>query len=172
MRFKRSTKSASEIGQELAADYLLEGSVRTEGNRVRITAQLIESRTETHLWAETYDRRLEESLLLQSDVAARIARSLAMELVPDHRDTLVRVSPRQTEAYQAYLKGRFHWNRTGDAGLVTALTYYERALELDPGFAAAYAAMARGLVAMAEFFARAGRDAFTEPGCGAPVPGA
>ena len=161
MRFKRSTKSASEIGQELAADYLLEGSVRTEGNRVRITAQLIESRTETHLWAETYDRRLEESLLLQSDVAARIARSLAMELVPDHRDTLVRVSPRQTEAYQAYLKGRFHWNRTGDAGLVTALTYYERALELDPGFAAAYAAVARGLVAMADFSREPGRDAFT-----------
>jgi TolB-like protein len=160
MRFKHSTKSASEIGQELAVDYLLEGSVRSEGSRVRITAQLIESRTETHLWAETYDRRMEESLLLQSDVAARIARSLAMELVPDHYDTLVRTSPRQNEAYQAYLKGRFHWNRTGDAGLVSALTYYERALELDPGFAAAYAAMARGQVAMADFSREPGRDAF------------
>ena len=160
MRFKHSTKSASEIGRELAVDYLLEGSVRSEGNRVRITAQLVESRTETHLWAETYDRRLEESLLLQSDVAARIARSLAMELVPDHHETLARVSPRQTEAYQAYLKGRFHWNRTGDAGLLSALTYYERALELDPGFAAAYAAMARGQVAMADFSREPGRNAF------------
>jgi TolB-like protein/Tfp pilus assembly protein PilF len=159
MRFKHSGKSASEIGQELSVDYLLEGSVRREGDRVRITAQLIESRTETHLWAETYDRRLEESLLLQSDVAARIAQSLAMELVPDHRDALERVHPRQAEAYQAYLKGRFHWNRTGDEGLQTAITYYERALELDPGFAEAHAAMARGQIALADFSHQPGRDA-------------
>jgi TolB-like protein len=90
MRFKHSGKSASEIGQELSVDYLLEGSVRREGDRVRITAQLIETRTETHLWAETYDRLLEESLLLQSDVAARIAQSLTMELVLDGRDTIAR----------------------------------------------------------------------------------
>ncbi len=160
MRYKQSGKSASEIGQELSVDYLLEGSVRREGDRVRITAQLIESRTETHLWAETYDRRLEESLLLQSDVAARIAQSLAMELVPDHRDTLARVNPRQAEAYQAYLKGRFHWNRTGDEGLTSAITYYERALVLDPGFATAHAAMARGQIALAEFSHEPGRVVF------------
>ena len=71
-----------------------------------------------------------------------------------------RVSPRQTEAYQAYLKGRFHWNRTGDEGLKSALTYYERALDLDPGFAAAHAAMARGQVALADFSREPGRDAF------------
>ncbi len=151
IRFKRSGKSVSEIGRELAVDYLLEGSVRHEGDRVRITAQLIETRTEVHLWADTYDRRLEEVLMLQSDVAARIAHSLAMELVPDRREALERVAPRRSEAYQAYLKGRFHWNRTGDEGFDLALTYYERALDLDPGFAAAHAAMARLHVALAEF---------------------
>jgi TolB-like protein/Tfp pilus assembly protein PilF len=149
MLFKRSTKSASEIGRELAVDYLLEGSVRFEGDRIRITSQLIEARTETHLWAETYDRRLEETLLLQSEVAARIAHSLAMELVPDQRDALDRVGPRRTEAYQAYLKGRYHWNRPGDDGLNSALTFYERAIELDPQFAAAYAALARARVSVA-----------------------
>jgi len=149
MRFKRSTKSASEIGHELAVDYLLEGSVRFDGDRIRITSQLIEARTETHLWAETYDRRMEETLALQSEVALRIAHSLAMELVPDQREALDRVGPRPTEAYQAYLKGRYHWNRPGDDGLTSALAYYERAIELDPHFAAAYAALARARVSVA-----------------------
>ena len=96
MLFKRSPKSASDIGRELSADYLLEGSVRGEGDRIRITAQLIETRTETHLWAETYDRSLGETLNLQTDVAAHIARSLAMELVPDQRG---RAGPVHTAPY-------------------------------------------------------------------------
>ena len=117
MLFKRSAKSASEIGRELSADYLLEGSVRGDGDRIRITAQLIETRTEVHLWAETYDRSLGETLNLQTDVAAHIARSLAMELVPDQVDVLGRATPRRTEAYQAYLKGRYHWNRGSIEGV-------------------------------------------------------
>jgi TolB-like protein/Tfp pilus assembly protein PilF len=159
MLFKRSTKSASEIGRQLGVDYLLEGSVRREGDRVRIAAQLIEASSEVHLWAETYDRRVEESLLLQSDVAARIAGSLAMELVPERREALERVSPRQTAAYQAYLKGRFHWNRTGDEGLKPALIFYQRALDLDPDFASAHAAMARAEIALADFSREPGRAA-------------
>ena len=74
MLFKKSAKSASEIGRELSADYLLEGSVRGDGDRIRITAQLIETRSEVHLWAETYDRSIGETLNLQTDVAAHIAR--------------------------------------------------------------------------------------------------
>ena len=116
MLFKRSTKSASEIGRELGVDYLLEGSVRREGDRIRITAQLIETRSEVHLWAETYDRSVGEALILQADVAAHIARSLAMELVPDQVEVLGRSTSRRTEAYQAYLKGRYHWNRGGIDG--------------------------------------------------------
>jgi TolB-like protein len=111
MLFKRSAKSASEIGRELSADYLLEGSVRGDGDRVRITAQLIDTRTEVHLWVETYDRSLGETLNVQTEVAGHIARSLAMELVPDQVDVIGRATPRRTEAYQAYLKGRYHWNR-------------------------------------------------------------
>jgi TolB-like protein/tetratricopeptide (TPR) repeat protein len=158
MLFKRSTKSACEIGRELAVDFLLEGSVRFEGDRIRITAQLIEARTETHLWAETYDRRMEETLIMQTEVAARIAHSLAMELVPDQREALDRVGPRRNEAYQAYLKGRYHWNRSGDEGLKSALSYYERALDLDPQFAAAYAALARAKVSVAHSSAEPGRS--------------
>jgi TolB-like protein/Tfp pilus assembly protein PilF len=149
MLFKRSAKSASEIGRELSADYLLEGSVRGDGDRIRITAQLIETRTEVHLWAETYDRSLGETLNLQTDVAAHIARSLAMELVPDQVDVLGRATPRRTEAYQAYLKGRYHWNRGMLEGVLSAISYYERALDLDPEFAAAHSALARARIALA-----------------------
>jgi TolB-like protein/Tfp pilus assembly protein PilF len=149
MQFKRSAKSANEIGRELSADYLLEGSVRGDGDRIRITAQLIETRTEVHLWAETYDRSLGETLNLQTDVAAHIARSLAMELVPDQVDVLGRATPRRTEAYQAYLKGRYHWNRGTLEGVTSAISYYERALELDAGFAAAHSAIARARISLA-----------------------
>jgi TolB-like protein/Tfp pilus assembly protein PilF len=157
MLFKRSAKSASEIGRELSADYLLEGSVRGDGDRIRITAQLIETRSEVHLWAETYDRSMGESLNLQTEVAAHIARSLAMELVPDQVDVLGRATPRRTEAYQAYLKGRYHWNRGGLDAVKTAVSYYERALELDPEFAAAYSAMARARIALANYSKEPGR---------------
>jgi TolB-like protein/Tfp pilus assembly protein PilF len=161
MLFKRSTKSASEIGRELSADYLLEGSVRGEGDRIRITAQLIETRTEVHLWAETYDRSLGETLNMQTDVASHIARSLAMELVPDQVDVLGRATPRRTEAYQAYLKGRYHWNRGSLDGVRTAISYYERALSLDPEFAAAHSAMARAGISLANHSKAPGR-AFLE----------
>ncbi len=157
MLFKKSTKSASEIGRELSADYLLEGSVRGDGDRIRITAQLIETRTEVHLWAETYDRSVGETLNLQTDVAAHIARSLAMELVPDQVDVLGRATPRRTEAYQAYLKGRFHWNRGGLDGVKLAISYYERALELDPEFAAAHSATARARIGLANHSREPGR---------------
>jgi TolB-like protein/Tfp pilus assembly protein PilF len=161
MLFKRSAKSASEIGRELSVDYLLEGSVRGEGDRIRITAQLIETRTEVHLWAETYDRSLGETLNMQTDVAAHIARSLAMELVPDQVDVLGRATPRRTEAYQAYLKGRYHWNRGSLDGVRAAISYYERALGLDPDFAAAHSAMARAGISLANHSKEPGR-AFLE----------
>jgi TolB-like protein/tetratricopeptide (TPR) repeat protein len=161
MLFKRSGKSASEIARELSADYLLEGSVRGDGDRIRITAQLIETRTEVHLWAQTYDRSLGETLNLQTDVAAHIARSLAMELVPDQVDVLGRSTPRRTDAYQTYLKGRYHWNRGSLDGVRTAISHYERALILDPEFAAAHSGMARARIALANHSKEPGR-AFLE----------
>ena len=157
MLFKRATKSASEIGRELGVDYLLEGSVRREGDRIRITAQLIETGTDVHLWADTYARPVGEMLILQTDVAAHIARSLAMELVPDQIDVLGRSTARRTEAYQAYLKGRYHWNRGSLEGAKAAAAYYEQAIAIDPQFAAAYAALARAKIALANHSNEPGR---------------
>ena len=162
MLFKNTPKSACEIGRDLSVDYLLEGSVRREGERVRITAQLIELPSEVHLWAETYDRSIGESLIVQTDVAAHIARSLAMELVPDQVDVIGRSTSRRTEAYQAYLKGRYHWNRATLDGATTALSYYARALEIDPQFAAAHAATARARVALVNHSIGPGRTSLEQ----------
>lgn len=153
MVFKGSTCSAKEIGEQLRADYLLEGSVRRDGERVRITARLIDAAGETELWTETYDHHLTDCLMsLQVEVAARIARSLETELAPGP-DVAGQTSPRDPLAYQAYLKGRYHWNLAGDQGLSEAVRFFEQALRIDAGFAAAWAALARAFIASAEYYA-------------------
>src|SRR5439155_15596177 len=139
------------IGQVLRADYVLEGSVRREANRVRITAQLIETRTESQVWADTYERELSDCFLVQADVAARIAHALSLELSPDSRKPLSN-GTHHTAAHQAYLKGRYHWNNSADDGLVQAISYYEHALTLDPEFACAYSALGRAHVATANSY--------------------
>jgi TolB-like protein/tetratricopeptide (TPR) repeat protein len=151
MMFKRSSQRAREIGQILSADYLLEGSVRQEGDRVRVTARLVETSGETHLWIETYERHLTDCLSAQADVAARIARSLTMELVPEERPGSHAVS-KDAGAYQSYLKARFHWNKPGDEGVDDAIDYYQQSLASDPGFAAAYAGIARARILRAEYY--------------------
>lgn len=151
MVFKGSGASAREIGRTLRADYLLEGSVRREGDRVRITARLVETAGETHLWAQTYERQLADCLFVQEDVAARIAESLAVELVPESAPPVPGV-PTSVSAYQEYLKGRYHWNnylRPDDEGLEQALAHYTDALRIDRQFAPAHAGVARVHIARA-----------------------
>jgi TolB-like protein len=148
MAFKGSTRRAREIGETLRADYLLEGSVRREGDRVRITAWLVETSSETHLWTDVYDRHLTDCLSVQADVAARIAASLALELMPEQPQR----ASRDVAAYQTYLKGRYYWNLPGDQGLGQAIFYFDQARVSDPEFAAAYADLARAHTARAEYY--------------------
>ena len=148
MVFKGTTRRAREIGEALRVDYLVEGSVRREGDRVRITARLIETASETNLWSEVYDRELTDFLIVQTDVAAHVARSMAMELAPV-QDRPANCGP---AAYQAYLKGRYYWNKPFDEGVKEAIDYYQRALVASPSFGAAHAALARAHVCKAEFY--------------------
>lgn len=148
--FKGTPLRARDVGEALRADYLLEGSVRHEDDRVRVTARLIETTDETQLWAEMYDRHLTHSLTVQSDVAAQIARALAAELVPDERTRSH--SAAASAAYQAYLKGRYFWNKTEDLAIDQAIAYYEEALSLDASFGPAAAALARARIARAEHY--------------------
>jgi TolB-like protein/tetratricopeptide (TPR) repeat protein len=150
MFFKGSLQRAREIGEALKAEYLLEGSTRRDGSRVRITARLVEAATETQLWSETYERSTADWLSVQADVAGRVARSLLRELVPPAR---TEVAPHDhPRAYQAYLKGKYHWARPGDVGLDEALRWFTEAVTDAPEFAAALAALARVQIASAEYY--------------------
>ncbi len=162
MVFKGTTERVSEIGRTLRADYLLEGGVRREGDRVRITARLIDTSSETQLWAETYERHLTDCLSVQADVAARIAESLTVELAPDTPQTPHLVTS-SVSAYQAYLKGRYHWNnwvRPDDDGVEEALASFSESLRLDPQFAPSHAGIARLHIARALHYREKPRGVF------------
>jgi TolB-like protein/tetratricopeptide (TPR) repeat protein len=159
MRVQRADRTAREIGSALRAQFLLEGTVRREANRARITAQLIDAQGETQLWAESYDRPLSDSLLVQSDVSTQIVRAVAVALLPD-RAPMPSTGTRNLDAHQAYLKGRYYWHRPGEEGLRECLAFYQQALTLDPQFAAAHGALARATVAAAEYYVHDPRTAY------------
>ena len=159
MAYRATAKSASEIGRALSVQYLLEGSVRRDGDRVRIAAQLIETRGETQLWAQTYERDTADCLSVQADVASRIVQSLAFELFQG-RPQVGAAGTTHPGAYQAYLKGRYQWNKPADEGLEPAITHFTEAIRLDPEFADAHASLARVYVGAAEYYARKPRAAF------------
>lgn len=126
-------RNLREIGQELGVANILEGSVRRDGGKVRVTAQLIEMRTNTHLWAETYDRELADVFAIQSDIAQRIATALRAKLAPEEKARLDARPTTNSEAYVLYLTAR------GTEDYVEAEKIYLQAIALDPGFALAYA---------------------------------
>jgi TolB-like protein/Tfp pilus assembly protein PilF len=149
MLYKDARRGAADIGEALRVDYLVEGSVRLGDNRVRITAQLIETRGETHLWAHSYDREYANCLAVQGEVAAEIAVTLQHELFPPARAA---VKSRIPGAHEAYLTGRFHWNRSGGSGLRTAIRYYDQALAHDPAFGRAHSSRARAFLSLSEYY--------------------
>ncbi|MCI0621800.1 MAG: winged helix-turn-helix domain-containing protein [Acidobacteria bacterium] len=142
MQYRKTSKRADEIGRELDVQYILEGTIRRTGNRVRITAQLVQAADQTYLWAETYEREVADVFSIQSGVAQRIARSLALELLPAQQAALSRAPTASAEAYESYLRGRFHWNKRTPADLQKSVAFFQRATKLDPGFALAYAGLA------------------------------
>jgi TolB-like protein/Tfp pilus assembly protein PilF len=142
MRYKGTTKSVNEIDSELNVDYLLEGSVRKDGGRVRITAQLIKVSDQTHLWAESYDRTVEDILAVQIEVAEKIARSLTVELLPEEHAALARSSTANPAAHDAYLRGRYFWNKRTEESFSKAIESFQQAVNLDAGYSAAYAGLA------------------------------
>src|SRR5260370_424015 len=139
MQYKHGCKRVDEIGKELNVDYILEGSVRRMQNRVRITIQLVHVADQTHLWAQSYDRELADLFQVQREVAQRVADSLAFELLPEPQSRGKLVIP---EAHEAYLRGRYFWNRGSDADARSAISCYQHALEGDPEFALAYSGIA------------------------------
>ncbi|MCI4372046.1 MAG: adenylate/guanylate cyclase domain-containing protein [Thermoplasmata archaeon] len=140
MRYKGVTKSVREIGAELRVGYVLEGSVRKAGNRIRITTQLIDAATEEHLWADRFDRELADIFAVQADIASSVAEALDLRLRPT--PAAARVAPPNVEAYTLYLRGRFLWNQRTSASVQEAMHRFEEAIAIDPSFPLAHSGLA------------------------------
>ncbi|MBZ5598220.1 MAG: protein kinase [Acidobacteriia bacterium] len=142
MRYKGKDTPLAQIAGELGVDAVVEGSVMRVGPRVRITAQLIHAVSDTHLWAESYDREFEDVLLVQSEIARAIAREIQVAITPEEAKRLSSARRVNPEAYEAYLKGRFHWYKLSREHLDTALKYFQVSLERDPRDPLAYVGIA------------------------------
>jgi tetratricopeptide (TPR) repeat protein len=142
MRYKKTEKPLPQIARELGVDGIVEGSVLRVGDRVRITAQLIQAEQERHLWAESYERDLRDVLALQSEVARAIASEIKAKVTPQEQTRLARARPVNPEAHELYLKGRYSWNKRTPEALKKSLEYFEQAIKKDPSYAPAYAGLA------------------------------
>jgi TolB-like protein/DNA-binding winged helix-turn-helix (wHTH) protein/Tfp pilus assembly protein PilF len=142
MGYKHARKSLPQIAHELNVDAVVEGTVLRSGEQVRITAQLIEASTDKHLWSQSYQGELKDTLALQSEVARAIADQIQINVNPQERAALKSVKAVNPQAYQSFLKGRFFWNKRTAEGLKIALAYFNQAIEEDPKYAPAYSGLA------------------------------
>jgi TolB-like protein/Tfp pilus assembly protein PilF len=142
MQFKGGRAAVPEIARTLGVDAIVEGAVTRSGDRVRITAQLIDARDDRHLWAQSYERDVRDVLALQSEVAFAIAEEIRVQVLPLEKVRLDRARRVDPDAYEEYLRGRFHWNRRTEESARKALECFERSIALDPGYAPAYAGLA------------------------------
>ena len=142
MRYKGTRQGVDDVGRELGVQYVVEGSVRRSSGQVRITARLVKVIDQTELWTETYERSLADIFAIHRDIAARVSRSLALELFPnEQRPSGPRVWTTNPAAYESYLLGIFHSSPT-EASAKKSIEFFERAIQLDPGYAPAYAQLA------------------------------
>ncbi len=140
--YKTAPKPISEVGSELGVDTVIEGSVRKAGNRIRITLQLIDVSTQRHIWANSYNREVDDVFAVQADIAERTAQALQLELARTDRGGSGRRTPPSPAAYDAYLRGLVAANRPDGTTVQEAVTFFEEATRIDPEFADAYAAWA------------------------------
>ena len=141
MTYKGTRKPLSEIARELNVDAVVEGTVMRVGSRVRITAELVQVSTDHHLWADTYESQMGDVLALQNRVSAAIVNEIRINLTPEERERLAKTPAVAPEAYENYLKGLYYWNKRSDENLTRAIGYFERATQLDPNYALAYAGL-------------------------------
>jgi TolB-like protein/DNA-binding winged helix-turn-helix (wHTH) protein/tetratricopeptide (TPR) repeat protein len=142
MTYKNVHRPLAEIARDLNVDAVVEGSVSRAGERIRVTAQLIDARNDKQLWGGSYDEDIRDTLVLQSRVTRAIAGQIRATLNPQERLTLAKSRTVDPDAYEAYLKGRYFWNKRTGEGLRTAIDYFRRAITIDPSYAEAYAGLA------------------------------
>lgn len=149
MPYRDSPKSVRVIGEELGVRYIVHGSVRHASTGVRITAQLVDARTDANVWAQSYDREVEDIFAVQSDIAMRVAAALEARLTPRAAADMDRVPTEDLAAYDAYLRGRFQWHLRTEEGLRRSVGFFEDAVERDPAYARAWAGLADAYAVLA-----------------------
>ena len=142
MVYKGARKPLPQIARELNVDAVVEGTVLRSGDQVRITAQLIEASTDKHIWSQSYEGELRDTLALQNRVAGAIADQIRINLTPREQAALKNVKVVNPDAYESYLKGRYFWNKRTADGLKVALAYFKQAIDEDPKYAQAYSGLA------------------------------
>jgi len=148
MRFKGTNRSLPAIAAELGVDAIIEGSVIRDGDRIRITVQLIDAATDQHLWAESYDRDFQDVFVLQSEIAKTIAQEVRIAVTPEESARLARAAEASTDGYDAYLKGLQHFYRLTPHELETALQYFDISLEQNPDSALAHSGVAAAWIGL------------------------
>ena len=142
MGYKGTRKSMHQIGSELGVDFVLEGSVRRQEGRIRITVQLIETEGQTHLWAESYEHELDDVFRLQDRLAHEIALQISSRLKADLPAASSSAISVGRDAYEAYLNGRYFWNKRTAPGVIKSIDHFQEAIRLEPSFALAHAGLA------------------------------
>ena len=142
MRYKDTKKTLPEIARELQVDALVEGTVVRAGDRLRITANLVQASPERHIWAESYERNLSDVIALQNDVARTIAQQIQVQLTPEEHVRLSASHPVDPEAYRLYIKGRYFWVKRNRESFSRAMDYFQQAIDRDPTYAAPYSGLA------------------------------
>lgn len=142
MQYKGARKPLPVIARELNVDAIIEGSVMRSGQRVRITAQLIEAKTDRNIWSKSYERDLSNVLAVQNEMARAIAKEIKIVVTPAEKALLTRSRPANPEAYQMYLKGRHFWNRRTEEDIKKSIEFFQQAINIDPTYALAYAGLA------------------------------
>ncbi|MFQ5676333.1 MAG: response regulator [bacterium] len=162
MKFKDREKGIGEIGRELQVGTILEGSVRKAGNKLRVSAQLIDAVTEEHLWAQDYDREFNDVFAIQTDIAKRVADALKVQLLVQSNPEVGRVPAPNQNAHTYYLKGRYFWNKRNNEAFHTALEYFQKAIETDPTYAKAYVGFADCYLQLGEWGCLPALEAFAK----------
>jgi eukaryotic-like serine/threonine-protein kinase len=156
MQYKGGSKPVREIAKDLSLDAVVEGSLLRSGDRVQITARLIQARTDTQIWSHSYERDIQDALTLQSEVAQAIADEIRVKLTPEEQARISASHAVSPEAFDAYLKGRHFWEERTEEGLKKSLEYFRQAIEKDPAYARAYAGLA-------DSYATLGNNRFLPP---------
>ena len=142
MEYKGERQSLEKIAKDLHVDAVVEGTVLRAGNRVRITAELVQVSTDRHLWADTYESQIGDILTLQNRVTSAIVGQIQIKLTPQDQQRLAAVHSVNSDAYENYLKGRYYWSKRSEESLTKAIRYYQTAIAEDPQYALAYAGLA------------------------------